>query len=246
MTDGTKRENRRSRGLPGDGVELSGFTFLIQPQELDTADRVGFIEAAQQEGDHRWQPYAAAADELRRKGDTKAANELEIEWRKRDIRNKRPKHEKWYVFHGYWLSRAWQAVLRWTIGYGYRPARVVLWALGIIAIFAVMVGLGNQPDSIAPTHSPSGDPICTEQQSNQQAGPSAPVTCAYPTMYPIAYAADAFLPVVNLGQTDNWAPAGGNGYGVVLAAVQWIVILSGWVLTAIFVAGLTNVVKRPD
>jgi hypothetical protein len=54
---------------------------------------------------------------------------------------------------------------------------------------------------------------------------------------PVAYAADTFLPIVDLGQQVDFTPTGWVRW------VDWSVILLGWALTTIFVAGFTRIVR---
>jgi hypothetical protein len=54
---------------------------------------------------------------------------------------------------------------------------------------------------------------------------------------PLVYAADTFLPVVDFGEAERWRPTGW------LRWAEWLVILLGWALTTIFVAGFTRIVR---
>jgi hypothetical protein len=54
---------------------------------------------------------------------------------------------------------------------------------------------------------------------------------------PVAYAASTFLPIVELVKTSDWTPTGWVRW------VDWRVILSGWALTTIFLAGFTGIVR---
>ncbi|MGH3052574.1 MAG: hypothetical protein ACRDM8_06390 [Gaiellaceae bacterium] len=54
---------------------------------------------------------------------------------------------------------------------------------------------------------------------------------------PIAYATDTFLPIVDLREADRWTPTDWMRW------VVWTVILLGWALSTIFVAGFTRVVR---
>lgn len=260
VNDQEKEEFRRRKGFPAGGAELTGFEYVHQPESGEFA-LVDCLESAQAPGEFKAQPFVTAAEVLRRDGDDAGARDLEIEWRKREIRSRRPRGEKWYVFRGYWISRAWHATLRWTIGYGFKPARVLWWSLGIIGIFTALLVFAKQPADIAPTKSAPVVALCEKQpqrptEAKYENGFSEEEkqsytlpdnvgghACSYPGMYPLPYAVDAFLPVVNLGQTEYWTPTPGNTYGVLLSTVQWIVIISGWVLTAILVAGLTKIVR---
>ena len=111
-----------------------------------------------------------------------------------------------------WYRVAGRRVLGAVIGHGYRPWRAGIWAVAIIAAFALVVwhwpGMFH-PEKQGVTGSPQ----------------------------PVAYAADVFLPIVDLGQADDWTPVGW------LRWVEWSVILLGWSLTTIFVAGFTRIVR---
>jgi hypothetical protein len=105
--------------------------------------------------------------------------------------------------------RRWgRQVLRVTVGHGYRPWLAGIWAAAIIAAFALVVW--------------------------KWSGMFVPET---PGPQPVAYAADTFLPIVNLGQADDWMPTGWVRW------VDWSVILLGWALTTLFVAGFTRIVR---
>ena len=109
--------------------------------------------------------------------------------------------------------RRWgRQVLRVTVGHGYRPWFAGVWAAGIIAVFAVVVWLWSGmfvPEAEGVTGSPQ----------------------------PVAYAVDAFFPIVDLGEAGDWMPTGWIRW------VDWSVILAGWALTTLFVAGFTRIVR---
>ena len=54
---------------------------------------------------------------------------------------------------------------------------------------------------------------------------------------PIVYAADKFLPVIDFGQASRWTASGWVSW------VEWLVILLGWILSTIVVAGFTRIVR---
>jgi sRNA-binding regulator protein Hfq len=54
---------------------------------------------------------------------------------------------------------------------------------------------------------------------------------------PVAYAADTFLPIVDFGEAGRWMPTDWARWP------EWAVILLGWALTTIFVAGFTRIVR---
>jgi hypothetical protein len=112
-----------------------------------------------------------------------------------------------------WYRRWGRRVLWAVVGHGYRSWLAGIWATAIIAAFAFVVWHWSGmfvPAKQGATGSPQ----------------------------PVAYAADAFLPIVDLGQTDEWKPTGWVRW------VDWSVILLGWSLTTLFVAGFTRIVRN--
>jgi hypothetical protein len=77
----------------------------------------------------------------------------------------------------------------------------------------------------------------------------------YERLYPLLYSLDVFLPFVNLHQEHYWWPdADASGRCRVLRATVncrgsfvlyylWAQIIAGWILSAIFVAGVTGLIK---
>ena len=57
------------------------------------------------------------------------------------------------------------------------------------------------------------------------------------SLQPVAYATDTFLPIINLYQADDWTATGWVRW------VDWSVILLGWALTTLFVAGFTRIAR---
>jgi hypothetical protein len=109
-----------------------------------------------------------------------------------------------------WYRRWGRRVLRVTVGHGYRPWLAGIWAAAIIAAFALVVW--NWAGMFVPeTGGLGGSP------------------------QPVAYAADTFLPIVDLGEAGDWMPTGWVRW------VDWSVILLGWALSTIFVAGFTRI-----
>jgi hypothetical protein len=110
-----------------------------------------------------------------------------------------------------WYRRAGRRLLWAVVGHGYRPWLAGAWATAIVAAFALVVS--GWSGMFARKQGVTGSP------------------------QPVAYAADTFLPVVDLDQTDRWVPTGWMRW------TEWIVILLGWSLTTIFVAGFTRIVR---
>jgi len=85
------------------------------------------------------------------------------------------------------------------------------------------------------------------------------VPSEYSTFSPMVYAADLILPLVDLRQERDWAPRVtgvdgevlhpfglGWGLGHLVRAWEWFMILSGWVLSLLFAAAVSGIVRRDE
>jgi len=77
----------------------------------------------------------------------------------------------------------------------------------------------------------------------------------FPEFHAAVYALDTFVPFVNLHQETYWIPDAERGpsisafgwevsWGAVARAYLWLHILAGWIITALFVASFTTLVKK--
>ncbi len=78
----------------------------------------------------------------------------------------------------------------------------------------------------------------------------------YEELHPFLYSLDVFLPFVNLHQEHYWWPNGqASGHSFVLGRsvrvsgrllrhYLWLQIVAGWLLSAIFLAGVTGLFKN--
>ena len=101
--------------------------------------------------------------------------------------------------------------LDWIVGYGYRPVRAFAWLMVLFAAGSVYFTI-NRPAPLDPAH--------------------------HPHYQPVLYAADLLIPIVNLGQSNTWAPTG---------PAQWVaaaLIAMGWILATAVVAGITRILTR--
>jgi hypothetical protein len=111
------------------------------------------------------------------------------------------------------VGKAWNWLLYLTVGYGYRTWLAGLWLLALLIVGSQIFDHAY-PDAITPTRQPSG------------------------TFNPYAYAAEALIPVLNLGQRSAWQLSGTVAY------FSWLLTVAGWVLTTAVVAGLSRVFRR--
>jgi hypothetical protein len=103
--------------------------------------------------------------------------------------------------------------LKWTVGYGYRPLRILWWliALEIVGSF-VFLGLRNLQEIEA-----SGGPVRSFNST--------------------LYTLDLLIPVATLGQRSYWVPTG----AAVWAAAVFTV--AGWILAACLGVGIGKIFK---
>jgi len=139
--------------------------------------------------------------------------------------------------------RAWYGVLKWTIGYGYRPLGFVVWALGLMAAGFLLFSNGHDgvvcgKSGVVPKYAslleaplcranewiPSdGEALASESWMRNRKPPPD-----YLPLDPFVYSLEATFPVLSLGQLEKWHPS--NGF---LLRVRWVWSLVGTLLLAI-------------
>jgi len=133
-----------------------------------------------------------------------------------------------------------------TIGYGYTPvAGTIRWAAITVVIGWLFFFLGSghmyqvKPKPLANGAMDAGD------------------ASYYEPVSPFFYSVDVFLPIHSLHQEDYWLPKAESWrfawpsvsswfvpWGWWLRLWLWIEIIAGWVLTGLFLAGLTGFVRQ--
>ncbi len=227
-------DEERSWPAPGK-LLIDGFTYGLLggissyfpnwTSPVDAHSRLRWL--ALQPGYHP-QPYRQLAKVLAESGDDAGATQVRIA--ADDLR---------YAQYGVW-GRIWGAFLKYTIGYGHRPLLAIGWSFAVVLFGWIVVRIANQagvmrltwPETTPP---PSGD--------------------AHKDLYPLLYSLDVFVPFVNLHQEHYWWPdpqaAGecrifGTQFrlrGTLVLYYLWFQIIAGWLLSAIFVAGVTGLIR---
>jgi len=182
---------------------------------------------ALQPGFHQ-QPYQQLAKVLEESGDDSGAMQVLVA--KEDLR---------YAHYGP-LGRLWGGFLRYTVGYGHRPMLTIMWSMGFVLVGWLIVRGAKAAAVMRPTY----------PENALAAGDRR-----YEHLYPFLFSLDVFLPFVNLHQEHYWWPdadATGacrvlgrtlNLRGSVVLYYLWAQIIAGWILSAIFVAGMTGLIK---
>lgn len=187
------------------------------------------------------QPYEQCAAVLKKMGDESAARQILIA--KEEDRAERD----WNSMNG--PARVWHGLLGSTIAHGYEPWRVWKPMLGIIVLGAVLFFAGRWCSLMQPTSDRAFRTDGNEWKTQRS---------DYPTFNAIVYSLDEFLPIINLRQGDHWIPNASDAvndregfWGFVLRRMAgllrlylWCHILAGWVLSTLFVASVTGIIRR--
>ena len=175
------------------------------------------------------QPYRELAKVLRERGDDAGAAQVLVA--EEDAR---------YSQYGI-PGRAAGGFIKWTIGYGHRPLLAIGWSLAVILLGWGVVSIGARAGVMAPTWPENKPPDARK---------------SYEELHPLLYSLDAFLPFVDLHQEHYWWPdATATGECAVLGRsitvrgralryYLWLQIVAGWLLSAIFIAGITGLLRN--
>ena len=205
-------------------LSLDGFTY----EHLGVADAPSRLRWLALQPEYHPQPYRQLAKVLREEGDEEGA--IAVLVASEDLR---------YASHGR-ASALWGDFLNATIGYGHRPLRTIGWSLFVILLGWPIVWAAKRAGVMRPTW-PENIPHSSEPD--------------YEELHPLLYSLDAFLPFVNLHQEHYWWPnskAVGDcailGYkfrlrGSLVRHYLWLQIFSGWLLSAILIAGVTGLMR---
>ena len=215
---------------------LHGFCYdeIADEAPVDAKQRIEWLRL-QPSGHFYPQPYEHLAAVLSAKGRENAAKKVRIVKNvDRRRRGSMPRIAK--PFH--WL-------LGLLTGYGYRTWRP-LW----VGLLLVGIGWGL-------FHGGARAGVIMRVERDQFVPVDEAVSLVQPHFHPLLYSFDIFLPVISFGHADLWAPneaikgpllnVGGHVIpisGLVLCCYKWALIVLGWVLTTLFIAGLTGIIRR--
>jgi hypothetical protein len=190
-------------------ITLDGFVYSsIHAPDATIEDR---LRSWLPRNSYRPQPYEQLAGVYRREGNEQAARVVTIGKQ----RARRADHARWWIR---WPSVAWSAVLRWSIGYGYRPALALIPLLLLIETGSLL--------------------FLTASEHPELLYPAKPGSPEQPSFNSFRYTMDLLLPVVNFKQRDSFVVEGWAAWA------SFGFTFAGWLLAAIVVAGLAGVFKR--
>jgi hypothetical protein len=212
-------------------------------------------------------PYEQAARVFRQHGYITQAEEILIEQRTQARRAGRARRSR--------PRRALDALYGWTVGYGYRPSRV-LWLLALLLVLvaaSLKIPATNAAlratDARGNVYTTTGRLITVEAMptGGSQPPPARPATPTAGEDYsdpartqpqsdacgdgqvrcfnPVFYAIDTVLPLITLGQRTTWYASPHAPWG---RALEWwlhTATLIGWLLTSILVLSFTRLARGP-
>lgn len=191
-------------------------------------------------------PYEQAARVFRQHGYASQAEQILIAQRR---------HARRADQAARWPRRTASALYA-TVGYGYRPWRV-LW---ILAALLVLVTASLEPPANQATMratNPSGQLFTTRGQVTPSlAAPTSPAgtttqhadACGDGTIRcfsPVLYALDTVIPLISLDQRSTWYPDPHSPRGEVMLWWLNLATLLGWLLSSIFVLSLARLARNP-
>ncbi|MEB3340860.1 hypothetical protein [Okeania sp.] len=228
-------------------LNLDGFIY----QKFGTDDNIKVLKDAKTR--LKWlrlqpeffpQTYEQLAEVLKQEGDPDAATEILIN-KERDIR---PKLKK--------LSNFWNRFLDFTIVYGYKPTRALFLSSIFIfsGVYLFRVGYENCSNSIS-NNKCLFSPVSQVSPYSEETDNNQTINIDYPKFNSLLYSLDTFIPIIDLHQQTYWLPNSQKGKeiplilfkvktGDILRWYLWIHIICGWVLTSLWVAGFSGLVRR--
>jgi hypothetical protein len=187
-------------------------------------------------------PYEQAARVFRQHGYVHGAEQILIAQRTQ-ARRSRPWHQ---TRPRHWLN----AFYGWSVGYGYRPGRV-LWLLAILLILVASSLLTPVAQATLRAADESGDVYSTTGLLSRGDGADvSPATAddacgngQVRCFQPVLYAIDTVVPLVSLDQRSTWYPNPHAPWG---RPMQWwlnLATIAGWLLSSIFVLSFARLAR---
>jgi hypothetical protein len=221
-----------------ENLSLDGFVYgRISDGPLDASKRLTWVK---RQSSFRRQPYRQLATILGNSGDDLGTRQVMSKMQR----------EAWEQ-RG-WLFRPISVLLRFTIGYGYFPLRAVWLILALVVIGSSIYWVAYNTGSIVPTQKESYAFFETHCYPSNE----------YERFHAVPYSLENSFPLVKLGVQDKWATApearvpACSSTDVTSPALRviseprflrwfrWTQICLGWVLTTLFVGGVTGILRK--
>ncbi len=193
------------------------------------------------------QPYEQLATVLRQRGLKEDARKVMIQKNKDQA-----KHLHWRLE---WL---WYGFIGKAIGYGYSPWRAFWISLFVICVGWFVFERGYHSSLFTPTEDKA---YLVEKDGTRRLSKNGTpqISGDYPKFNAFVYSAETFVPLLKLGLDEKWTPNAHGGttlnvgmlgllgfprtWGSLLRYYLWFHIIAGWVLSALWVGGITGLAK---
>lgn len=232
-------------------LRLDGFTYEDFSRHAETGlhERLLWLERRPDDTPFTAQPYEQLARVLMHLGHRADARtvlmrkERLLRGENRKMMRNRAKKSAAFVV---------DSVMRFAVGYGYRPGRVlglaILLILGLGMFFQKTWDAGDMAPNAAPILVSSGWISATQTHADNPAkfwSAKGNPGQDWETFQSFAYAADLVVPIVNLGQEAAWAPSTSrNEWGQMGWWIRWFAKAAGWIITALGAAAVTGAVRQ--
>jgi hypothetical protein len=199
-------------------------------------------------------PWEQAAQTLARRGDTRGAEQLLINFARHERRSRRYSRLPPRLRH---LTRRAKAIFYDGLsGYGFRPFNALWYLAAMVAILAIALAIPAVQSNMR-TSDPQGVVWTTAGRLPGQCGPSSSGITSCPMDLPghecgdgsvrcfnaFFYAVDTAIPIVDLKQRTTWYPTD-TASGRALALTLGMCTIAGWALSSVFVVGLARAGSR--
>lgn len=232
-------------------LRLDGFRYgdFARHADIDLKARLDWLERRPRDTPFTAQPYEQLARVLRDMGHREDARRVLIHKEQR-LRAEARAEMTSPVRRA--MAAARDAALNWTVGYGYRAARVLVLALVLIVALGVFFDAVWRAGDMTPNAAPilvSSDWIAATESHPDNPGAfwsgRGQAGQDWETFNGFAYAADLVIPIVTLGQESAWAPSTSRSpLGRVGWWLRWFAKALGWIITALGAAAVTGAVRQ--
>jgi hypothetical protein len=264
---GTLRDDRNWPAK--DKLFLDGFVYgrIDHTSATDAESRISWLER-QPSAQFLPQPYEQLALVLDNMGHEGQAREVRVEKNRayaraiaREIADNAKEKKSWRkTWTRIWarLSKQewwWHNIFGRLNGYGYKPWRAFFLSLAVIFLGWGLFHFGYTRNLISPERDNAfrknvfGHVVTAKNIPQKHR-----LSKSYPKFNALAYSLESFVPLLKLDQSANWTPNAHNGRvfflwrvhlttGTLLRAYLWFHIIIGWILTSLWIGGLTGLVK---
>jgi len=130
-----------------------------------------------------------------------------------------------------------------TVKHGYQPLRAVGMLLAVfVAAFLLSWGAQHQDGK---AQNQDAVMVPAKDTSSLHPPPTA-LDCRanYPCFYPLGYAMDLTIPIIKVGQAENWRIDGAAAWGWAFVGGTWVITGLGWAFTTLAVVGYTGLIRK--